>query len=206
MWPDLCRGNTEKRHTQAKKESLSSETWSWNMNHIGISIFQKELQFKQQSSALKSSLSYCYKILNAFLVLDYSCLIPWLLNICRAVAAPPTSSSYIQQLSSRCQLIIVKYENPLSHNYPQLPTRTLLLWTDIKFYLLLVANCPKISLQRLEIQVSMQQENTQDHVFSSGPNVSSYVRAALLGDQRHPGQVLLAVQQAPNTLFVTCCQ
>lgn len=52
----------------------------------------------------------------------------------------------------------------------------------------------------------MQQENAQDHVFSSGPNVSSYIRAALLGDRRHPGQVLLAAQEGPNALFVTCCQ
>lgn len=28
VWPDLCRGNIEKRYTEAKKESLSSETWT----------------------------------------------------------------------------------------------------------------------------------------------------------------------------------
>lgn len=82
------------------------------------------------------------------LLLDYSSLILWLLNICRAVAAPSTSSTYIQPFSSRCQLTIVKYKNPLSHNYPQLPTRMLLLWTDIKFYILLAANCPKNTIAK----------------------------------------------------------
>lgn len=41
----------------------------------------------------------------------------------------------------------------------------------------------------------MQQENAQDHVFSSGPNDSSYVTATLLADRKHPGQVLLVVWQ-----------
>ena len=38
FWPDLCRGNTEKGYTQAKKESLSSETWRWNESHRDISF------------------------------------------------------------------------------------------------------------------------------------------------------------------------
>lgn len=46
FWPDLCRGNTEKEYTQAKKESLSSESWRWNMSHIGISLFPTAVKIK----------------------------------------------------------------------------------------------------------------------------------------------------------------
>lgn len=57
----MQRQYREEAQTGKEREPLIRDL-ERDMTHTGTSLFQKELQFKWQSSALNSSLSYYYEI------------------------------------------------------------------------------------------------------------------------------------------------
>lgn len=98
----------------------------------------KDISFSEgagiQITELSLELKSAVKLKRFWTALDYFRLIPWLPNLFKAVAAPLAFSSKIQQSSSKCQLIMVKYKNLSTQIFTAIK---LLFRTDIELYVFL---------------------------------------------------------------------